>query len=172
MPTFFQKFHERLITELEYDRADMDRELETWIEKNGNSEKSLYKFYKAAVELGEAHYLGDDFKDLERNRKLEAVYYMMLELYLEANWSRSSITRKLNYLRMGEALNHKFKVDVEILPPGKCQYAEQFRDRLFDLESSMQSFPLDYSNCEREGGCACTVAFEPIRDENGQLKRR
>jgi hypothetical protein len=172
MATFYQNLHEQLITELQYDRADLDRELAAWKLKNREGNDSLNQFYRECLELGESHYLGDNFEDMERNRKLEKVYFLMFDLYLEAEWSRTSITRKLNYLRMGQALNHRFKVDVEIIPPDRCKYAEQFQERQFDIEKAMKEFPVDYSKCEREGGCVCTVAFVPIRDQNGKLIRK
>jgi hypothetical protein len=171
MPTFFQKFHDRLITELEYDRADMDRELNTWIEKNGDGKESLCRFYRAALELGESHFSEERFASQEQNPGLRSVYLLMYELFIKANWDRAEITRKLNELNMLEASRSRLKMNMVIIPPGRCQYGDQFEDQVFDLETAMKIFPLDYGKCEREGGCVCTVAFEVVKDENGRAVR-
>jgi hypothetical protein len=169
MPTFFQRFHDRLITELEYDRADMDRELNAWIEKNGDGKESLCRFYRSALELGESRFSGERFANLEQNPQLRSVYLMMFELYVKADWDRTPITKKLNELNMREASHSRLKMKMEIIPPGRCNYGDEFDGRQYDLETSMKEFPLDYFKCEREGGCACTVGFEAIRDENGRF---
>jgi|688.fasta_scaffold161971_4 hypothetical protein len=169
MATFFEKLHDRLISELEYDRADMDRELNVWIEKNGDGKESLCRFYRSALESGELHFSGERFAKLEQNPQLRSVYLVMFELYLKADWDWTPTTKKLNELNMREASNSRLKMKMEIIPPGRCNYGDEFDGRQYDLETSLKEFPLDYGKCERKGGCACTVGFEAIRDENGRL---
>jgi len=172
MGKFFHDLHEKLINELEFDRADLDRELSSWILRNGGEKESVFKFYKVCMELGESHFSGEKFADLEQNPGLRTVYSLMFQLFVEADWSRTPVTEKLNRLNMVEASRRNFKMDMEIIPPNRCEYSEQFRDRLFDLESAIKEFPLDYSKCQREGGCVCTVGFEGVRDQDGRLVRK
>lgn len=172
MPTFFQDFHERMITELEYSRDDMNRELKSWIDKNGEGEESMHRYYRAALEYGESHFSGEQFTTQEQNPGLRSVYLMMFELYIKADWDRTPITKKLNELNMHEASRGPIKKEMVIIPPGRCNYGDKFNGRQFDLETSMKEFPLDYSKCERDGGCACTVGFKGVRDENDQLMRK
>lgn len=172
MGKFFQELHEKLITDLEFNRADLDRELATWTAKNGDGKELLFGFYRSCLELGEAHYSGEHFGNVSHNERLRTVYKLMFELYVNAKWSRTPVTRKWNDLKMVEASHSRLKLKMTIIPPGGCGYANQFNNQDFDLGLAMKEFPLDYPKCEREGGCGCTVAFEGIRDENGRLVMR
>lgn len=172
MGKFYQNLHEKLITDLEFNRSDLDGELATWMGKHGDGKDSLTRFYRSCLDLGEAHYTGKQFADLEYNERLRTVYALLFELYVKAKWDRTPVTRKWNDLKMAEASNSRLKLNLVIIAHGRCGYADQFKDQQFDLGSAMKAFPLDYSNCEREGGCGCTVAFEAVRDENGRLIRK
>jgi hypothetical protein len=166
---FLTTLRQRLESELEMDKNDLDRELNAWKEGKGDSLRTQADFYWACLNQALKHYSQNFKTEMELYENQRKVYLLMFEFLIEEDRSRSHITEALNLLDIKKAGLHNFEVEVEIIGTRDCTHGRSVDGLKVSYETALNNFPLDYSKCDRNGGCICNVGFEGKRDAGGKL---
>ncbi|MBS1744363.1 MAG: hypothetical protein JST81_15150 [Bacteroidetes bacterium] len=67
------------------------------------------------------------------------------------------------------AIETGLKMTVSFIAKNCCAACDKIDGKEISMEKLLDTRPLPYKECIRQGECACCYAFNPVRDANGRL---
>ena len=172
MEKFFLYLREKLINDFLFNQADLDMQHSSWIEKRGDSRQSKSDFYWSCLNYAILYYAKNSTSLEFMYQKQRDLYFLMFEFLLKEKRNVTQIQKLINRVEVLKAGLAKFEIEVNFIPGNRCEYAKQFEGVKVPYKTALDSFPLDYDKCDRDGGCVCCLGFEGKRDGEGRLIRK
>ncbi len=105
-----------------------------------------------------------------RLSELRYVYLLMFSFVKREGRNGSHINEIINKIDIQKAELLPYECSIKINTVKDCEYSQQFKGVAIPFDVALDNFPLDYSKCDREGGCVCSAVIVPLRDSKGYLK--